>query len=93
MFHPWEYGMYLPETDKHPDHPEIIEPNDRYNKKTCLWTNTLFTMPGKRPTEAPIGYSKQHKLLGGKSLRTKNIRSATPRGFSLAVFEANHPTY
>ena len=26
---------------------------------------------------------------GGKSLRTKNIRSATPRGFARAVFEAN----
>ena len=93
IFHPWEYGMYLPEGDRHPDYPEIIEPNDRYNKKTCLWTNALFVMPGKKPTEKPVGYSKQHKLLGGKSIRTKNIRSATPRGFSLAVFEANHTTH
>ncbi len=36
------------------------------------------------------GYSDQHKKLGGKSLKTKNIRSATPRGFALASFEANH---
>jgi hypothetical protein len=35
------------------------------------------------------GYSDQHKKLGGKSLKTKNIRSATPRGFAQAVFEAN----
>jgi hypothetical protein len=27
--------------------------------------------------------------LGGKSMRTKNIRSATPRGFARAVYEAN----
>ena len=39
---------------------------------------------------APIwGYSDQHKKLGGKSLKTKNIRSATPRGFAKAVFEFN----
>lgn len=30
-------------------------------------------------------------MLGGKSDRTKNIRSATPRGFARAVFEANNP--
>lgn len=41
-------------------------------------------------TGLPIwGYSDQHNKLGGKSLRTKNIRSATPRGFARAVFEAN----
>ena len=40
---------------------------------------------------APIwGYSDQHNKLGGKSLKTKNIRSATPRGFAQAVFEANN---
>ena len=26
---------------------------------------------------------------GGKSIRTKNIRSATPRGFAQAVFESH----
>lgn len=36
------------------------------------------------------GYSEQHKKLGGSSLKTKNIRSATPRGFARAVFEANN---
>lgn len=35
------------------------------------------------------GYSDQHKKLGGKSIKTKNIRSATPRGFAQAVFDAN----
>lgn len=32
-------------------------------------------------------YSTQHRKLGGKSLKTKNIRSATPAGFAQAVFE------
>lgn len=44
-----------------------------------------YTIDGK-----PVwGYSDQHKKLGGKSLKTKNIRSATPRGFARAVFLAN----
>jgi len=29
------------------------------------------------------------KNCGGKSIKTKNIRSATPRGFAKAVFIAN----
>lgn len=35
------------------------------------------------------GDSTQYKKLGGKSLKTKNIRSATPRGFARAVYQAN----
>lgn len=31
-------------------------------------------------------YSLQHSKLGGKDTFTKNVRSATPRGFALAVF-------
>ena len=46
-------------------------------------------MPDKKPVEVDAGYSDQHKKLGGKSLKTKNIRSATPRGFAKAVFLAN----
>ena len=34
-------------------------------------------------------YSPVAGKTGGKSLRTKNIRSATPRGFAKAVFLAN----
>lgn len=53
------------------------------------------------PTKLPVqiandqthgqGQSKAHNKLGGKSDRTKNIRSATPRGFARAVFLANAP--
>ena len=90
LFHPYEYGEYIPDAEaEHPRWPDYIAPKDRYTKKTCLWTGGGFTMPPKRPTQKPDGYSQQHLKLGGKSQRTKDIRSATPRGFARAVFEAN----
>lgn len=36
-------------------------------------------------------YSKQFKKLGGKSLKTKMIRSLTPRGFAATVHAVNDP--
>ena len=35
------------------------------------------------------GYSTSMMKLGGKSQRTKDIRSATPRGFAIAIHDAN----
>jgi hypothetical protein len=87
IFNPYEYGGYLPEDDQHPEWPEYIKPRDAYPKKTCLWSGGGFALPPKKPVQIEPGYSDQHSKLGGKSLRTKNIRSATPRGFSQAVFE------
>lgn len=88
-FDPWEYGGYLPEDDIHPLYPEYIKPRDAYPKKTCIWSGNAFVMPETKPVKVEPGYSDQHKKLGGKSLKTKNIRSATPRGFARAVFEFN----
>ena len=88
-FHPYEYGGYLPINDIHPEYPEYIVPRDAYPKKTCLWTDNGFVMPYKLSVSKDSQYSKQHLKLGGKSERTKNIRSQTPRGFSIAVFKAN----
>jgi len=89
-FHPYEYGGYIPYGEaQHPLWPEYIAPQDAYPKKTCLWTGNGFVMPTKVSVELKKGYSKQHLKLGGKSARTKNIRSATPRGFARAVMEAN----
>ena len=88
MFSPWEYGGYLPEDDVNPV-SELIPPRDAYNKRTCLWVGEGFTMPDKLPIDKPEGTSPMYKKLGGKSARTKNIRSATPRGFAQAVFEFN----
>lgn len=89
IFNPFEYGGYLPEDDIHPRWPEYIKPRDAYPKKTCLWVGGGFIMPEKKPVEVAAGYSLQHKKLGGKSAKTKQIRSETPRGFSKAVFETH----
>ena len=101
IFNPCDYGGYLPEGDVHPRYPEIIPPRDAYRKKTCLWTGCGFKMPVPKPVDyvnvtcnrkdpkKGSNYSPIHKGTGGKSLKTKNIRSATPRGFARAVYEEN----
>ena len=93
-FHPYEYGGYIPEDEaEHPQWPEYIPARDAYRKKTCLWTGNGFKMPEKKEVDCSDyygnGYSKPMMKLGGKSMRTKNIRSATPRGFAQAVMESN----
>ena len=89
-FHPYEYGKYLPLDDIHPSYPDYIAARDAYPKKTCIWAGNGFIMPDKKPLDnIRAGYSDQHLKLGGKSLKTKNIRSATPRGFAKAVAVMN----
>ena len=83
-FHPYEYGGYIKEGEE-------CHPNDAYSKHTCLWTGGGFAMPAKDPVACEsYGSSTQHRKLGGKSMKTKNIRSATPRGFAEAVYQANN---
>lgn len=90
-FHPYEFGGYIPQGEwVHPVWPDYIAARDAYPKKTCLWTGGGFVMPERKPVDVGAGYSTQHLRLGGKSIKTKNIRSATPRGFARAIFEANH---
>lgn len=89
-FHPTEYGGYLPEDDEHPLYPEIYPPRDAYNKNTCIWKGEGFKEPKRKPIPALHKDNPGWKKCGGKSTRTKNIRSATPRGFVKAAFEANH---
>jgi len=89
-FHPYEYGGYIAKDDaQHPLWPDYIADRDAYPKKTCLWTGNGFVMPPKVSVEPETGHSRQHLKLGGKSAKTKNIRSATPRGFAIAVMAAN----
>ena len=89
-FQPYEYGGYIPDDQaEHPRWPEYIAARDAYPKKTCLWTGGGFTMPEPKPVDVVGGYSTQHLKLGGKSQRTKDIRSATPRGFAIAIYESN----
>uniref|UniRef100_A0AB39ABW8 DNA methyltransferase n=2 Tax=unclassified Caudoviricetes TaxID=2788787 RepID=A0AB39ABW8_9CAUD len=94
QFHPYEYGGYLPENDVHPLYPEYLPPRDAYGKKTCIWHGNWFIEPERKPVKivnsVGQGQSDAHNKLGGKSQKTKNIRSATPRGFAEAVFKFNH---
>jgi hypothetical protein len=88
-FDPWEFGGYLSEDDVHPRWPDYIPPRDAYSKETWLWASPRFIFPPKAPVYCPPGWSPQTTRLGGKSKKTKQIRSETPRGFAKAVFLAN----
>jgi hypothetical protein len=89
-FDPCDFGGYLSDVKAaHPRYPNIIPRFDAYTKRTCLWTGNGFIMPSPKPVKPISKDSPLHTKLGGKSLRTKNIRSETPRGFAHAVFEAN----
>jgi len=67
---------------------------DPYTKRTCLWGSfvpPVGMLTTKRPVE-PVRVNSQGswiQSLGGKSERTKELRSATPAGFAEAFFEAN----
>lgn len=83
MFNPCDYGGWL-------------EPKgDHYTKKTLIWGE--FRELKREPVEpefttASSGkrFSKVNWSTGGKSERTKELRSATPLGFARAFYEANH---
>lgn len=75
MFAPCDFGGFF------------TPPGDAYTKRTWLLTGNEFVMPpAKRvvPTEG----SRMHWLAPTKE--RANLRSATPKGFAQAVFEANH---
>lgn len=59
---------------------------DPYTKKTSLWGD--FNIPQKNIVQS-IGYFPGWKNYGGKSAKTKTMRSITPPGFAKAFFEAN----
>ena len=65
------------------------EPADNYTKRTCLWTGGGFVMP-KPARDLTLGPpdDRIHKAPPGPE--RENFRSATPRGFARAVFQANH---
>lgn len=79
IFNPCDYAGYL-------DSPEV----NAYTKKTCLWGK--FNIPVQKPVDpqkvCPQGSWIQK--LGGKSERTKFLRSMTPMGFAKAFYETNH---
>lgn len=70
---------------------DFVLQKNAYNKKTGLWGCFNREMVKKRiePVKtAPQGTFTQR--LGGKSERTKELRSETPAGFAQAFFEANN---
>lgn len=73
---------------------------DPYTKKTILWGEFNTNLP-KNPVEpvfveytkkdgSVTRYAAQFGKTGGKSEKTKTIRSATPKGFANAFFMANN---
>jgi hypothetical protein len=65
-------------------------PDDNYTKKTCLWTWGGFVMP-ERSRDETLGPPDDRIHKCPPSADRANIRSATPSGFSQAVFLANRP--
>ena len=61
---------------------------DNYTKKTCIWHGNGFVMPKPRK-DLSLGKpdSRIHQAPPGPE--RANFRSATPKGFAKAVFEAN----
>lgn len=76
-FDPCDYAGYDP-----------IPDNSRYNKRTWLWGE--FYIPEKKRLEPISTENPGWRNLGGKSERTKELRSITPLGFAYAFYEANH---
>jgi hypothetical protein len=64
-----------------------IESN-RYNKQT--WIFGSFIVPAKKRVEPIYKENPGWKKLGGKSERTKELRSVTPDGFAEAFYKFNH---
>jgi len=60
---------------------------DPYKKRTLLWGN--FNTDLKKNPVDPVIPSPLHQKLGGRSEKTKTLRSNTPKGFAKAFFKAN----
>lgn len=76
-FNPHEFAGWLPVGERE---------EEQYTKYTCLWGK--FNEPEKKDLPPVLG-SKMWAKYGGKSERTKEMRSQTPRGFARAFYEAN----
>ena len=103
-FNPCDYGgLSLPDpglTEILTDmgvHQDIIDcvVSGHYSKKTCLWGDFNASLiqdpvaPLYRTVSNGDRYSPVNMLTGGKSEKTKFIRSITPSGFAQAFFLAN----
>ena len=75
FFHPHDFTGYCAD--------------DNYTKKTCLWSGGGFVMPEPFRDET-LGAPDDRIHKCPPSAERANIRSATPLGFAMAVFRANH---
>jgi len=64
--------------------------DEKYTKKTCLWTSDEFEMPDPHPDADPDEADDRIHSMGPSEDRG-DVRSETPMGFARAVFEANAP--
>lgn len=83
IVHPWQFAGYAPESE-----------TDRYTKATVLRGD--FTLPPQWPLSPIMHTTADGKKgswmwakLGGKSERTKTLRSTTPLGLARATWLAN----
>lgn len=75
-FEPYQFSGYL--NDPVPE---------QYAKKTWLWGD--FKIPIPKPLPCLLKGEDRHSKVGGKSEKTKNFRSKTPSGFSIAFYNSN----
>ena len=76
-FQPFHYAGYDP-----------IPVNSQYGKFTWLWGK--FNIPIKNELPCLLSGMDRHSQWGGKSEKTKELRSVTPLGFARAFYEANN---
>lgn len=74
-FNPWEFAQLA-------QNPET----ERYTKKTGLWG--VFEIPNKYPL-TPVRGNNPIMRRGGRSEKTKELRSITPTGFARAFYQSN----
>jgi hypothetical protein len=72
----------------------IFDPSDYgdpWTKQTCLWGQFGILKKKEVQEFRWAAQGSWTQLLGGKSDKTKELRSITPAGFTRAFFEANNP--
>lgn len=74
-FHPYDFAQY-----------DLTPFDSQYSKMTWLWGE--FNLPIEKPLPNIQG-TKHWLKLGGKSERTKELRSITPLGFAYAFYGVN----
>lgn len=100
-FDPANYAGYVTDADNYKKRMSMMDltnpsredllyifKSNVYNKETWLWGQ--FNIPEKKHIEPLYKDNPGWRLYGGKSERTKELRSITPMGFCNAFYEFNH---